>query len=304
MNKAYIFYGVSASGKSRYASNLLRELRENNSIAIYINRDTTRREVLGLQHYHNLWHKYKFKKDVELKVTELCNNQLNQAIQNNKDIIIDNTHLNLEERNKLVSFLKSKSYQVELINFTGTEKLWRYIRDNKKRRDSLPSSGIINDQFIRQCINKDVPEWIFQEARIALVDIDGTVAHNNGHRDYFDYKKVDKDLPIQHTIEVIQALYETDRIDYIQFLSGRESTCYDLTLQWLEKQGFDMSIHNLFMRLKNDRRKDLIIKKEILDNCLLNKNIEYVFDDRNQMIDLWHDLKMPVFNVGDYRETF
>ena len=48
MNKAYIFYGVSASGKSRYAKRLLEELRENNSIAVYINRGTTRREVLGL----------------------------------------------------------------------------------------------------------------------------------------------------------------------------------------------------------------------------------------------------------------
>lgn len=132
-----------------------------------------------------------------MKVTNLCNNQLNQAIQNNKDIIIDNTHLNLEERNKLVSFLESKSYQVELINFTNTEKLRQYVKDNKERRDSLPNSGIINDQFIRQCINKDVPEWVFQEAKIALVDIDGTIAYNNGHRNYFDYKKVDKDLLIK-----------------------------------------------------------------------------------------------------------
>ena len=39
MSKAYILYGVSASGKSRYAKNLLEELRENNSIALYFNGD-------------------------------------------------------------------------------------------------------------------------------------------------------------------------------------------------------------------------------------------------------------------------
>ena len=29
-----------------------------------------------------------------------------------------------------------------------------------------------------------------------------------------------------------------------------------------------------------------------------------VFDDRPQVIDLWWDLKLPVFHVGDYRNNF
>lgn len=304
MTKAYILYGVSGSGKSTQAEIILESLRQKSSIATYINRDNTRKEVLDMKQDQNLWNSYKLNKKIEIQVTSVCNQQLMQAILDRKDLVIDNTHLNLKERNHLVKYLKFKNYDIQLVNCTYTDLLYHYIKNNKLRINVLPSSGIINDQFIRQCINKDLPISTFKEAKIALVDIDGTIAYNDGHRNYFDYTKVDRDEPIKHTIEVIKALYETNRVDYIQFLSGRDSSCYDLTLKWLEDQGFDMSVHNLFMRLKNDRRKDTIIKKEILDNCLINKEILYVFDDRNQMVDLWHDLKMPIFNVGDYRNEF
>lgn len=298
MKKAYILYGISASGKSTKANEILKS-----QPAVYINRDTIRRQQLNLEETDNLWSSYSFNSSFESKVTVVCNKLLEDAIKEEKDIVVDNTHLTLRYRDELSFNLMKEGYTVSLINTTTTDKLSFYINNNKVRRDSLPS-GVINDQFIKQCINKDVDQSIFLPARIALVDIDGTIAHNDGHRSFFDYKKVDKDLPIQHTIDVIKALYETNRIDYIQFLSGRESVCYDLTLQWLEKQGFDMNVHNLFMRLKEDRRKDSVIKKEILDNCIINKELLYVFDDRNQMVDLWHDLKLPVFNVGDYRERF
>lgn len=298
MKKAYILYGISASGKTTRANEILKS-----QPAVYINRDTVRRQQLNLEETDNLWSSYSFNKDLESKVTTICDKLLGEAVKEEKDIVVDNTHLNLRQRDELSFNLMKKGYIVSLINTTTTDKLSFYINNNKARRDSL-SSGVINDQFIKQCINKDVDQSIFLPVRIALVDIDGTIAHNDGHRSYFDYINVDKDLPIQHTIEVVKALYETNRIDYIQFLSGRDSSCYDLTLKWLEQQGFDMNTHNLFMRLKDDRRKDYIVKKEILDNCLINKKIEYVFDDRNQIVDLWHDLKLPVFNVGDYRERF
>jgi hypothetical protein len=37
---------------------------------------------------------------------------------------------------------------------------------------------------------------------------------------------------------------------------------------------------------------------------LKQNNIKYLFDDRNQVIDMWWDNKLPVFHVGDYRNVF
>jgi hypothetical protein len=58
------------------------------------------------------------------------------------------------------------------------------------------------------------------------------------------------------------------------------------------------------MRKAKDNRKDSIIKREIFSEHIHNQYfIEFVLDDRNQVVDTWRkDLKLTCFqvNYGDF----
>ena len=46
-----------------------------------------------------------------------------------------------------------------------------------------------------------------------------------------------------------------------------------------------------YYKPENDYRKDNIIKKEIFDNYLKDVyNILFVYDDRNQVVNMWREL--------------
>jgi hypothetical protein len=54
------------------------------------------------------------------------------------------------------------------------------------------------------------------------------------------------------------------------------------------------------MRETGDRRKDSIIKKEIFDRHIRDVyNIEFVLDDRNQVVELWRSLGLTCLQVAD-----
>jgi hypothetical protein len=54
------------------------------------------------------------------------------------------------------------------------------------------------------------------------------------------------------------------------------------------------------MRAESDFRKDSIVKKELFDNHIKNKYfIEYVLDDRNQVVDMWRDMGLKCLQVQE-----
>ncbi len=68
-------------------------------------------------------------------------------------------------------------------------------------------------------------------------------------------------------------------------------------MQFLANNWIDFDL--LLMRKSNDNRKDTIIKREIFEADIKNFYfIEFILDDRNQVVDLWrNDLKLPCFQV-------
>ena len=293
--------GISASGKSTY----VKEHATSNSVII--NNDNARRRFVGINPEDNLWDYYKFDKNVESQVKSETDALINDAFYNNKDLWIDNTNLTAIKNENLKKFLEQLGYEVHFHNLNISSNINTYLCRNQQRINELKPS-VINDQYIRACINNyvDFETGDRVQSRIALVDIDGTVADHCNQRSPFDWSRVSNDRPRPYVIETLKALYNFGSIDFIQFLSGRESICYDDTMIWLQNvAGFDMTRHRLLMRQRKDNRKDVIIKSEIYENCIKDKyEIKFVFDDRNQVVDYWWDQKLPVFHVGDYRNVF
>jgi hypothetical protein len=115
----------------------------------------------------------------------------------------------------------------------------------------------------------------------------------NGKRGPFDMNKVDRD-----DVDIILA----DRLrkhrilgEKIIIVTGRDESARELTIDWLNfyKIPFDY----MFMRPENDYRKDSLVKSEIYNNELNKYNILFVYDDRNQVVDMWRELGVKTFQV-------
>ncbi|WP_257669738.1 phosphatase domain-containing protein [Parapedobacter tibetensis] len=86
----------------------------------------------------------------------------------------------------------------------------------------------------------------------------------------------------------------------ILLLSGREEVYRPQTEAFLQKHhiGYD----GLWMRQKNDYRKDAVIKKELFRAHIDGQyRVEFGLDDRDQVVELWRKL-LPCSQVayGDF----
>lgn len=152
---------------------------------------------------------------------------------------------------------------------------------------------------------------------IFISDIDGTVA-NIDHRLHY-IKGPDKDwdcfmdaciedAPIPEVIETLRllsrsglSLLNSPRIIYI---TGRSERIRQETLQWLVTNG--CPVGDLYMRKEGDHRQDDIVKSDIL-NDLLESGLDQdsilgVFEDRQQVVDMWRKRGLRVYQVakGNY----
>ncbi len=89
----------------------------------------------------------------------------------------------------------------------------------------------------------------------------------------------------------------------IIFITGRNEVCLEDTRKWIETV-LGVNCYSLFMRRNNDRRPDYIIKKDIYESWPdeLKNSIQGVFEDRNQVVDMWRELGLICLQVqeGDY----
>lgn len=171
------------------------------------------------------------------------------------------------------------------------ERFYKELQLLKKQFDFSPRPKLQPENRIKQQ-NESLPKAI-------ICDLDGTLALLNG-RNPFDASRCDEDLL---NVPVGNLLKNYHQLGFkILLLSGRESIYREPTLRFLEKH--QIHFDNLWMREKGDFRKDALIKKELFFQHISNQySIEFVLDDRNQVVDLWrNELELPCFQVyyGDF----
>jgi len=128
-----------------------------------------------------------------------------------------------------------------------------------------------------------------------ICDLDGTLALINNRNPFDASTCADDELntPVANTLKAFA------KEDYkILLVSGREDRFREQTVEFLEK--YDIPYHKLWMRQAKDYRKDSIIKLELFEAEIRNKYfIEFVLDDRDQVVELWRkELKLPCFQVN------
>ena len=178
------------------------------------------------------------------------------------------------------------------------------IKRDLKRPNSVGAKVIwtMYNKYLKPETEKiEVMEQDITLPHAIICDLDGTLCIHNG-RSPFEYDKCDTDL-LNNTVAQILKLLNVPII----FLSGREDSCFEKSQDWLQKWGFDTQIlcnktiyDGLLMRKTGDNRKDCIIKREIFDKYIRDKfYIEFVLDDRNQVVDMWRKMGLICLQVAD-----
>jgi hypothetical protein len=109
--------------------------------------------------------------------------------------------------------------------------------------------------------------------------------------------RVDLDLPNHVVINAIRAMHHAGHT--VVYCSGRTDDARQATADWLAEH-VGLPYAALHMRITGDTRKDSIVKREIFDADVRHRwNVIAVFDDRNQVVRMWRDLGLTVFQVAD-----
>jgi len=123
----------------------------------------------------------------------------------------------------------------------------------------------------------------------------------NGKRGPFEWNKVDLDDCNEIVKEQLISLHKNNY--KIIIMSGRDESCMELTKNWLEMN--NIPFDNIFMRSKDDYRKDSVIKTELYEKHIKDRYfVKAVFDDRLQVIDTWYKLGIFTFNVNQGNKLF
>lgn len=276
--KILILRGLPASGKSTYA----KELVSKDHNWVRVNKDDLRAMM------NNGEFSWKLEKQIVKAERELAEN----ALKLGKNVIVDDTNFNPDH----VIFFSRLAYQygaeVE-VKFFDTPLEMCIDRDNK-RSNGVGETVIrrMYDQYLKP--KPAIYERDESLPKAIICDIDGTLAHMKD-RSPFDWSRVGED----EVDPVIKNLLDSLREEYVIFLvSGRSEACRKETEKWLTEN--DISYDMLFMRPEYDGRKDSIVKRELFEKCIRPYyDIEFVLDDRNQVVDMWRSLGLKCLQVAE-----
>ena len=149
---------------------------------------------------------------------------------------------------------------------------------------------------------------MIKNGKIVIFDLDGTLALIDKRRDlatkdngkfdwdvFFDPTNIDLDLPNQPVIDMANLLSKQGYT--ITILSGRSDVTHQATINWLAKH--DVYYDHLVMRPQNHLYlPDNDLKQMWLDSIGVD-NVAMVFDDRQQVVDMWRRNGLTTFQVAD-----
>jgi predicted kinase len=285
MKKVLIYRGLPASGKSTAAKKLL---DENPGRYKRINKDDLR-AMLDNSHFSGGNEKF------VLKVRDML---ILQALEAGKHVIIDDTNINPKHVQRITDLVKGHA-EVELVDFMHVDVETCIARD-------LTRPNSVGERVIRrmwkeyQGFNPSKIQQNPELPRAILCDLDGTLCLLNGRSPY-DASTCEHDILNQPVADIITRFQATGH--KIIFLSGREDQYREPTERFLRKHLGEEFPYLLLMRKTADKRKDAIVKQEILEREILPCwYVDFVLDDRNQVVDMWRGLGLTCLQVdyGDF----
>lgn len=286
--------GLPASGKSTWAMG-----QAGNADHVRISRDDIR---------HHGFNKLVCTSEEEAIITEMETAAVRAALRMGHNVVVDAMHL----QQRYINRWQRLGYPVEIREFHAP--LDVLLERNAQRERQVPES-VIRKNFER-FTNKDgslrkvslKPEQYISSAfpsyhefrdstkpEAYIFDVDGTLAFNDGHRSFYDYTKVYGDLVKP---EVAAVANDLGNSHHIIIVTGRKAEALAETERWLIDNAIYFDV--IHARDDGDERPDAIVKYEILrDRIAPHYDVLGVFDDRPSVCEMWRNVDIPTFQVGD-----
>lgn len=283
MKKIILTKGLPASGKTTWAKQML---KDNPGQYKRINKDDLRAMLDD----------GKWSKGNEKFILETRDHLIAEALKKGKHVIVDDTNLHSKHKNHIWRIASENDAIVEVKDFTDVPLDMCIFRDQK--RENPVGEKVIRDmyeQFLKSETEKYVPDTSLQPAYI--FDIDGTLA-KMCDRGPYDWDKVGTDHLNENVAQVLQELKEAG--SEILVFTGRDGVCEKETIQWLTDN--EVWYTEFRIRPEGNIEKDSVIKRRFFDELSTKYCIKGVFDDRNQVVDMWRDLGLQCYqvNYGDF----
>jgi len=239
----------------------------------------------------------KYTKNNEKAMKSVRDVMVVSLLESGFNIIIADTNLSPKVQDKWRRLAKSMGVEFEKKSFLDIS-LETCIKRDLQREKSVGKDVIMRMykdhvkplEYHRQYEPDDsLPQAI-------LVDLDGTLAHNDGVRGWYDWKSVGLDSVDPIVAEMVRMYHY--RGFMVVIMSGRDAICREETSLWLKE--YNIPCDRLFMRGEGDQRKDVIVKKELFfDNVADDYNVKFALDDRDQIVEGWRDIGLKCLQVAE-----
>jgi predicted kinase len=272
-----ILKGLPASGKSTWSRKML---DEHPGMYKRINKDDLRTML------DNAYHS----KGNEAFVLKTRDWLIIEALKEGKHVIVDDTNLDPRHEVRIRELVSEyareaqRQIKVEMKEFDATVE---ECIDRDAKRPAPVGEKVIRGIHTRYMAPVGrMPFYSGQDKSLPkaiICDIDGTLALIHG-RNPFDASRCESDLINEPVVDIAR---QYRNLGYtIILLSGRSAAHRIQTLNWLSAH--QIPYDHLHMRYEGDMRKDSIIKKELYEKHIKGYYyIDFVLDDRNQVVDMW-----------------
>ncbi|MCP2325147.1 putative kinase [Hamadaea flava] len=282
--------GLPGSGKTTWA-------KTQQPKAVRVNRDDLRLMLHGGR-LGESW--------AENQVSIAHRSSIEALLRAGVDVISDNTNLRARYVRELAELGMACGAAVVIEDFTGVP-LEVCIERDAARPDPV-GAEVIRSMHARYLAGKRAPldlpvapptavyEPPADRPSAILVDLDGTVALM-GDRSPYDVTRVHLDRPNEPVIAAVRAMHAAGHT--IVYCSGRTDDGRALTETWLAEH-VGVPHAGLYMRAFGDARKDSVVKRELFERHIRTEfRVIAVFDDRNQVVRMWREVGLTVFQVAE-----
>ncbi|PWU54584.1 5'-hydroxyl kinase [Micromonospora sp. S4605] len=287
--------GLPASGKTTFARTLQPGV-------VRVNRDDLRRMLHGER---------LFTQRAEWQVTLVQRAQVETLLRAGADVCVDDTNLRSRTLRDWADLAARYGAEFEVHDFTDVPLAECLRRDAERPAADRVGEAAIRRLHERYLEGRTLPLPVPQARtgrparvhppsaeppEIVLVDIDGTVALNVSRSPY-DMTRVGEDAPNSAVIAAVRAMHAAGH--GVVFCSGRDASARADTEAWLARH-VRVPYLALHLRAIGDSRRDSIVKREIYEREIRDRyRVVGVFDDRQQVVRMWRDLGLTVFQVAE-----